>query len=100
MKKNFNSTENFFQDSLFILNSYGCDCAIDQINEAPGVVRHVFKVLAMTNKPVRFAFQPKTGLVRLADNGSVADDNVLGHLLAIKDGDINSYINFFQKNGC
>lgn len=99
MKKNFNSTENFFQDSLFILNSYGCDCAIDQINEAPGVVRHVFKVLAMTNKPVRFAFQPKTGLVRLADNGSVADDNVLGHLLAIKDGDINSYINFFQKNG-
>lgn len=99
MKKNIKISENFFQESLFTLNSYACSCAIDTINVAPNEVKNVFKVLPMTDKPIKFAFQPKVGLVRIGQNGAVEDNNVLGHLLAIKDNDIKGYIKFFEKNG-
>ncbi len=50
------------------------------------------------NRPLRFAFAPKEGLVRLNDDGTIAERNVLGSFMAI-DGGFETYQKFFSDNG-
>lgn len=97
MKKNF---ENFYQETLFTFNSHKCFCAIDNINTSPTEIRNVFKVTAINAESIKFAFQPKDGLVRVSkQTGAVEENNILNSLLSINDGDINAYKKFFEKNG-
>lgn len=100
MKKSFEKSENFYQESLFTFNSYKSYCAIDTINIEIGEVKKIFKVNSLTSEPIKFAFQPKDGLVRVSlKNGSVEESNILSSLLSIKDNNIENYRKFFEKNG-
>ena len=98
--KKYNLDENFYQASLFTFDSHGCFCAIDTINESPTETRKIIKVTSLPAKNVRFAFQPKDGLVRInKDNGAVEEINILSSLTSIKEGSIEEYKKFFEKNG-
>lgn len=98
--KNLEIKENFYQACLFTFDSYGCFCAIDTINDSPTESRQIIKVTSLPANPVRFAFQPKDGLVRInIKNGSVEETNILSSLTSIKEGCIEEYKKFFEKNG-
>ena len=100
MKKSFEKLENFYQESLFTFNSCECYCAIDTINVSPGEIRNIFKVNSLKSEPIKFAFQPKDGLVRVSlKNGAVEEANILSSLLSIKNSKIENYKKFFEKNG-
>ena len=100
MKKNLNNLENFYQESLFTFNSCKCYCAIDTINVNPGEIKRIFKVNSLKSEPIKFAFQPKDGLVRISQqNGAVEEENILSSLLSIDPDNIENYKKFFEKNG-
>ena len=100
MKKSFEQLENFYQESLFTFNSNKCFCAIDTINISPGEIKKIFKVNSLKSELIKFAFQPKDGLVRLSlQNGAVEEANILSSLLSIKYDNIENYRRFFEKNG-
>ena len=95
-----NLNENFYQDCLFTFESYGCYCDVDIIHESPEETRHVIKAEALSSKPIKFAFQPKDGLVRISNkNGSVEESNILSSFISIKENDIDGYRKFFERNG-
>ena len=56
----------------------------------------MLKVKARKDTPLRFAFGSKVGLVRLNDDGSIAESNILGKLLAIDNTYTENYIDFFN----
>lgn len=99
-KKSLNFNENFFASNIFTFNSWSCTCEIDRIHPYPGYqAQEILKVYADKNTPVRFAFGSKVGLVRLNEDGSIAESNVLGKLIAIKNDTIENYFSFFKRNG-
>ena len=100
MKKNMNLSENFYQNSLFTFDSFACFCAVDTINVSPDEARNVIKVVSQKNKPVKFAFEPNDGLVRISlKSGAVEESNILSSLLSINDNKVENYKKFFEKNG-
>jgi len=100
MKKNMKLSENFYQNSLFTFDSFACFCAIDTINISPDETRNVIKVVSQKNKPVKFAFEPNDGLVRVSlKSGAVEERNILSSLLSINEDKIENYKKFFEKNG-
>ena len=100
MKKSEKNIENFYQAALFTFNTYQCYCAIDTINVGPDNYINDFKIMHLSDKPIKFAFEPQKGLVRInTKNGAIEEDNILSSLISIKPDDINSYKKFFEKNG-
>ena len=92
--------ENFYLGYLFTLDSYGCYCTVDNETIAPGEQVSKFRVFADENKPIRFAFEAGTGLVRVSlDKGQNEESNILSSFLAIDDTDIEGYKKFFERNG-
>lgn len=51
------------------------------------------------SRKIHFAFGSKVGLVRVKDDGSADENNILGKLVGIKQDDIQGCIQFFQNNG-
>lgn len=99
-KKRLNFNENFFASNIFTFNSWSCISEIDKIHPYPGYeAQEILKVYADKNVPIRFAFGSKVGLVRLNDDGSIAESNVLGKLIAINNKSIENYFSFFKRNG-
>lgn len=99
-KKSFNFNENFFASNIFTFNSWSCVCETDKIHPYPGYeTQEILKVYADKNTPVKFAFGSKVGLVRLNNDGSIAESNVLGKLIAINSSSIENYFCFFKRNG-
>ena len=92
--------ENFFTSSVFTFDSNACSCektAVSaNISEQP---MPAIKLTPATNNKIHFAFGSKVGLVRLNEDGSVAESNLLGKLVAINKNDIKGYCSFFEKNG-
>jgi hypothetical protein len=100
MKKNNKISENFYSNALFTLNSKGCHCAIDTTNISPTEERKTFKVLALDDKDIRFAFEAGKGLARInIKTGAVEEEDILSSLVSIKDTNIMGYKNFFERNG-
>lgn len=100
MAKKQEKNENFFASNIFIYESYGCECeVIDSYPLAGTSPAKMLKLTADKKKPIRFAFASKVGLVRLNDDGSIAESNILGKLLAVKKNKIENYIPFFERNG-
>lgn len=96
-----NLNERFFSltGNLFTFESFGCDCVTDIENVRPGVVKETVKILGLANSPVRFAFAPSRGMVRLAQTGAINSDRILTELLAIPDGDTKKLFEFFRNYG-
>lgn len=100
MAKKDKIEESFLTSNVFLFDSYACNCKIETVYENPGV--EPTETVAITvdkSKPVRFAFGSKIGLVRLNEDGSIAESNILGKLLAIDSSDVKNYFGFFALNG-
>lgn len=99
-KKNLEIIENFLSSNIFLFNSFSCESKIDKTYPFPGAdVEETLKVYSNKNCPIRFAFASKVGLVRLNEDGSIAESNVLGKLLAIDNKKLSNYNSFFKRNG-
>lgn len=98
-KKTENFNENFFANNIFTFDSYACDAQIEYIASPTGMETEMLKVKAKKDTPLRFAFGSKVGLVRLNADGSIAESNILGKLLAINSTYTENYIDFFNRNG-
>lgn len=100
MKKIEKKTEeNFFTSNVFTFESYSCHCEIEKglnIIEEP---TEIIKITTDKTQPIHFAFGSKVGLVRLNIDGSVAESNILGKLLAIDSSKVENYFDFFKRNG-
>ena len=93
--------ERFFSltDNLFTFESFVCDCVTDIENVRPGVVKETVKIQGLASSPVRFAFAPSQGMVRLAQTGAIHSDRILTELLAIPDGHTKKLFAFLKKYG-
>ena len=95
-KKIFDS----FMSSLFEYDSYTCKFEKDIENVAPGQPpRTTLKLTARQDQPIHFSYAPQKGLNLSGSAGGVLAENILGKLLAIPDGDIDSHIAFFTDYG-
>lgn len=93
-------TTNFFGDNIFTFSSNECFCAKDIIHTFPNQPPTIkFKVSKNKNKPLLFAYKAKTGLARIASNGTIEEDNILGTLLSLSTTSPKKMISFFERNG-
>lgn len=92
--------ENFYENILFKFENNACDCVEDVEHLSPGVEpRKTFKLQAIPDRKLIFAYAAKKGLVRIADTGSIAESNILGDLIALSKKTPKSMIAFWQNNG-
>lgn len=91
--------ENFFTSNVFTFESYSCHCEIEKGLNIIGEPTEIIKITADKTQPLHFAFGSKVGLVRLNADGSVAESNILGKLLAIDNSKVENYFDFFKRNG-
>lgn len=90
----------FFENFIFKFCSCGCDCVEDIIHTIPGVKPNItFKLQALPNSNVTFAFAAKKGLVRIAPNGAIEEENILGSLIALPAKSDNEFKKFIKTNG-
>ena len=92
---------NFYQESLFLFENRRLITRLDEINVSINEVSHIFKMqeYAGDSAILKFAFQPKDGLVRINEKkGNVEETNVLFSFIACKN-DLRKYIKFFNENG-
>jgi len=86
--------------SFFSCENLACDCQKDIVNVAPGAEpQTTLKICADVCHPLKFSYMPQKGLNLSGNAGGVIQPNVLSKLLAIKDGDIDAHIQFFQQFG-
>ena len=92
--------ENFFENNIFTFHSYGCNCVEDIKHTVPGMPPlKTFKFQSYMNKPLLFGYRAKTGLSRIAPNGTREEDNILGSLVALPTKKVTDFYNFFERNG-
>ncbi|WP_395152209.1 hypothetical protein [uncultured Allofournierella sp.] len=86
--------------SFFSCENLVCNCQKDTVNVAPGAdPQTTLKICGIVQQPLKFSYMPQKGLNLSGNAGGVIQSNVLGKLLAIKDGDIDSHIQFFHQFG-
>ena len=92
--------ENFFENNIFTFQSYGCDCVEDIEHTVPGMPPlKTYKFQSYTEKPLLFGYRAKTGLSRIATNGTTEEDNILGALIALPTKKPSDLYSFFKRNG-
>lgn len=92
--------ENFFENNIFTFQSYSCDCVEDIEHTTPGLPPlKTYKFQSDEEKPLLFGYRAKTGLFRIAANGTTEEDNILGSLIALPTKKPSDLYNFFKRNG-
>ena len=92
--------ENFLTSNVFTFESSVCNCEETLISTNISLQpMPAIRLTPDSNKRIHFAFGSKVGLVRLNEDGSIAESNILGKLVAIKSNDIQAYCSFFETNG-
>lgn len=92
--------ENFYENILFRFESCSCDCVTDIEHIAPGVEpNRKYKLQAMPDSKLVFAYAAKKGLVRIAPNGTIEESNILGTLLSLPNKPFNVMSAFMKENG-
>lgn len=92
--------ENFYENNIFTFNSHPCNCVIDTIHETPGAEPKIqYKVMADSSKEIHFAYAAQKGLVKLNENGTIADSNILGSFIAVLNQKTVDFRNFFKEYG-
>lgn len=92
--------ENFFENNMFTFKSYACDCVEDIEHTSPGMPpKKTFKFQSYSDRPLLFGYRAKTGLSRIAANGTTEEDNILGSLIALPNKKLKDLYNFFERNG-
>lgn len=92
--------ENFFENILFRFDSCSCDCVTDLEHIAPGEepIRK-YKLQALPESKILFAYAAKKGLVRIAPNGTIEEANVLGTLMTLPNKSVKELSSFMKENG-
>lgn len=92
--------ENFLTSNVFTFESYsrGCEETLVSTNISLQPMPAI-RLTPNSSRRIHFAFGSKVGLVRLDEDGSIAENNILGKLVAIKANDIQAYCSFFETNG-
>lgn len=85
--------------NLFTFTNYKCDCLVDINHTENGQELKKLRIKSNPTKPIRFAYTPQRGMVRINSAGSVTTDAVLDELLSISDNDLESLIDYFKKYG-
>ena len=92
--------ENFFENNVFTFKSYACNCVEDIEHTSPGMPpKKTFKFQSYSDRPLLFGYRAKTGLSRIAANGTTEEDNILGSLIALPNKKLKNLYNFFERNG-
>ena len=92
--------ENFLTSNIFLFESYECLCEIVALpTNINSEAEPALKISPDPTNIIKFAFGSKVGLVRLNEDGSIAESNILGKLASIENGCIEEYISFFKRNG-
>ncbi len=92
--------ENFLNSGIFTFHSHSCSCkkTVTYNNFSSKPVPAI-ELHPNINQHLNFAYSSKVGLVRLNDDGSIAESNILGKIIGIKPNDIDGYCSFFKANG-
>ena len=89
-----------FLNNQFECHSYACHCDMDIKNVVPGEPpKTTLKLYADITRPLDFSYVVGDGLNQTGNNGGPITKNILGKLLAIKDGDLDSHIKFLESYG-
>lgn len=89
-----------FLNTMFEYDGFGCHCVKDTENVAPNEPpKTTLKLYTDISKPLRFAYAAKTGLNLTGKSGGVIEQNILGKILALPNGDIDKHIEFFETYG-
>lgn len=89
-----------FVNNLFELDSYACKCEKDTKNVVPGEPPETtLKMYSLANHPIHFSYSDKDGLNLIGKQDRVIIKNILGQVLALKEGDSECYIKLIQKIG-
>lgn len=92
--------ETFFENILFKFETCSCNCVEDVEHITPGEPPlRKFKLQALTNKPLLFAYAAKDGLVRIAPNGTIEEKNILGTLMSLTNKPTKELVSFLEDNG-
>ena len=89
-----------FLNNQFEFRNYICRCDKDIENVVPGEEpRTTLKIYCDTQRPLDYSYVAGEGLNLTGKNGGPIIKNILGKLLAIKEGDIDSHIDFIKSYG-
>lgn len=83
----------------FDFRNPACSVVFDISHPYPGKEDVLMKVCRSAGDEIRFAFAAGKGLARLDNSTKIAQENVLGELLAVDERDPNTLISFFSENG-
>lgn len=87
-------------NTMFEYDGFGCFCAKDIENVAPDEPpKTTLKLYNDMSKTLRFAYSAKTGLNLTGKAGGVIEQNILGKILALPNGNIDKHIEFFETYG-
>ena len=92
--------EGLLDNILFKFDSYSCNCEEDIEHVVPGeepITR--FKLQALRQNPITFAYAAKDGLVRIAPNGAIEEKNILGTLISLTKKSTKELSRFLNDNG-
>lgn len=92
--------ENILEIFLFRFESCSCDCVVDLEYITPGEdPLRKYKLQALPESKLLFAYAAKQGLVRIATNGTIEETNILGKLMALSKKSEKELFTFMKKNG-
>lgn len=92
--------ENFYGENLFIFTNYSCSCFEDTVHQSPNESPiYTYKIYSDTSKPIKLAYAAKRGLVRIAKNGTIECENLLGIFIGLANAKRNKIEKFFAENG-
>lgn len=86
-----------FVNNLFELDSNACKCEKDTKNVVPGEPPETtLKIYSLSDRPIHFSYSDKDGLNLTGPQGRVIIKNILGQVLALKEGDADGVIRLIE----
>ena len=90
----------FFEGILFRYETCSCDCVEETIHTSKDAVpEHCIKLQSIPGERKLFAYAAQQGLVRIAQNGSIEESNILGRLMSLPDKPKKEFFSFISDNG-
>lgn len=90
----------FFVNNFFEYENYSCRCEKETEYIVPGESpRYKLKICRKQDEPLYFSYASQKGLNLSGIAGGIISENILGKLLAIPSGDIDSIIDFLKLYG-
>lgn len=89
-----------FLNNQFECSNYACKCDLDIENVIPGAPpRTTLKIYSNLELSRNYSYVAGDGLNLTGKNGGTITKNILGKLLSIKDGDVDSHVRFLEAYG-